>query len=178
MCTIHSALTLVWPDLLSKYSHSIDTHLTSMNWFNCTANCELYAVNLQRSPELRRRPRSPPEPPVSTSYNRSACSNERPQKRILPRSKRPPSPPAVSISNRWPSYIHHISHGEQLKSNLNQNSLNFLKGNRSPSNSSVSCTDDSCSVCSPKSRRLGSRYGSIHPFCWYHPSAFHVARIQ
>lgn len=56
----------------------------------------IYVENLQRSPELRRRPRSPPEPPVSTSYNRSACSNERPQKRILPRSKRPPSPPAVS----------------------------------------------------------------------------------
>ncbi|XP_055307539.1 serine/arginine repetitive matrix protein 1 isoform X1 [Sitodiplosis mosellana] len=79
-----------------------------------------------RSPEIRRRPRSPPEPP-SISYNRVTSSNERSQKRILPRSKRPPSPPAVS---------------------------------RSPSNSSVSCTDDSCSVCSPKSKRLRSRSAS------------------
>ncbi|XP_031638963.1 uncharacterized protein DDB_G0287625 isoform X2 [Contarinia nasturtii] len=78
-----------------------------------------------RSPEVRRRPRSPPpEPPSDAIYNRTNNSNERSQKRILPRSKRPPSPPAIS---------------------------------RSPSNSSVSCTDDSCSVCSPKPKRVRSR---------------------
>lgn len=34
---------------------------------------------------------------------------------------------------------------------------NELQATRSPSNSSVSCTDDSCSVCSPKTKRGRSR---------------------
>lgn len=83
------------------------------------------------------RPRSPPEPPMRRKPSRSPLGRRRsppsmsrrrspppvgPNKRgqILPRSKRPPSPPP-------------------------RNSC------RSRSNSSVSsCSDDSCSVCSPK----------------------------
>ncbi|XP_036334133.1 serine/arginine repetitive matrix protein 1 isoform X2 [Rhagoletis pomonella] len=83
------------------------------------------------------RPRSPPEPPMRRKPSRSPLGRRRsppnisrrrspppvgPNKRgqILPRSKRPPSPPPRSSC-------------------------------RSRSNSSVSsCSDDSCSVCSPK----------------------------
>ncbi|KAJ6648891.1 hypothetical protein Bhyg_04123 [Pseudolycoriella hygida] len=78
-------------------------------------------VRRPRSPE--RRPRTPPSP---TLKRRSPPMKQR---AIIPRSKRPPSPPP--------------------------------KGARTPSNSSVSsCSDDSCSVCSPKPKRGRSRYAT------------------
>ncbi|XP_004522863.1 serine/arginine repetitive matrix protein 1 isoform X1 [Ceratitis capitata] len=101
-----------------------------------------------RMPGGGNRPRSPPEPPMRRKSSRSPLARRRsppnigrrrspppagPSKRgqILPRSKRPPSPPP-------------------------RNSC------RSRSNSSVSsCSDDSCSVCSPKHHNNRSRSQSI-----------------
>ncbi|XP_055902361.1 WAS/WASL-interacting protein family member 1 isoform X2 [Eupeodes corollae] len=84
-----------------------------------------------RSPMGRRR--SPGGMPPARRHSPAAGSSMPPNKRgqILPRSKRPPSPPP-------------------------RNSC------RSRSNSSVSsCSDDSCSVCSPKHHRQYSRSTSL-----------------
>ncbi|XP_055855718.1 serine/arginine repetitive matrix protein 1 isoform X2 [Episyrphus balteatus] len=84
-----------------------------------------------RSPMVRRR--SPGGMPPARRHSPVAGTSMPPNKRsqILPRSKRPPSPPP-------------------------RNSC------RSRSNSSVSsCSDDSCSVCSPKHHRQYSRSTSL-----------------
>lgn len=96
-----------------------------------------------RSPPIRRSPRSPRSPPMRRSPigRRSPPSRRSPPNRS-PVGRRSP-PPAIRSKPLRPR---------------SPRSPPPSKGRRSPSASSLSsCSDDSCSVCSPKNRRGYSR---------------------
>ncbi|XP_055307544.1 serine/arginine repetitive matrix protein 1 isoform X2 [Sitodiplosis mosellana] len=97
------------------------------------------------------------------SLNRNRCSRSR--------SRTRKSPPMSPLSKRTQSDLRRRSPQSPNQRNIRRTPESKRASNeirrrspvavsRSPSNSSVSCTDDSCSVCSPKSKRLRSRSAS------------------
>lgn len=93
---------------------------------------------IRRSPVGRRSPRSPP--PRRSSVNRRS-----------PVSRRSPINHRSLVSRRSPPPVNRSRVAKPR-------SPRPTKAKRSPSASSVSsCSDDSCSVCSPKNRRARSR---------------------
>ncbi|XP_059608652.1 serine/arginine repetitive matrix protein 1 [Phlebotomus argentipes] len=100
-----------------------------------------------RSPEMRpKRPRSPAEPPV---------------RRRSPRSPRsPPRSPVHEMRRRSPMV--QKSKASQMVPRSKRPPSPPPKPTRSPSKSSLSsCSDDSCSVCSPKLRHGRTRSRSV-----------------
>ncbi|XP_055691373.1 serine/arginine repetitive matrix protein 1 [Lutzomyia longipalpis] len=103
---------------------------------------------MPRSPDLRtKRPRSPAEPPI---------------RRRSPRSPRsPPRSPLHDMRRRSPG-VHGKSKASQMLVRSKRPPSPPPKPTRSPSRSSLSsCSDESCSVCSPKPRHGHTRSRSV-----------------
>lgn len=104
-----------------------------------------------RSPVGRRSPRSPPSrrSPIGRRSPRSPALRRSPVGRRSPRS--PPSRRSPPVTRRSPPPPARSAKAVRPRS---PRSPPIHKGRRSPSGSSVSsCSDDSCSVCSPKNHR-------------------------
>uniref|UniRef100_A0A6B2EDZ0 Uncharacterized protein n=1 Tax=Phlebotomus kandelakii TaxID=1109342 RepID=A0A6B2EDZ0_9DIPT len=118
-----------------------------------------------RSPEMRRRPsspdarRAPRSPEMRAKRPRSPA--EPPLRRRSPRSPRsPPRSPMHDVRRRSPGM--HKSKASQMMVRPKRPPSPPPKPTRSPSKSSLSsCSDDSCSVCSPKPRHGHTRSRSV-----------------
>ncbi|XP_073847362.1 uncharacterized protein isoform X1 [Musca autumnalis] len=109
------------------------------------------------------RPRSPPEPPMRRRNSRSPIDRERDRRRVSPPNmsgsrRRTPPPPVLGRGGEIPPK----ARGQILPRSKRPPSPPPRTSCRSRTNSSVSsCSDDSCSVCSP-SHRHRSRSMDMH----------------